>query len=500
MSSNTDSASAPTLDSRVRRGLAWSAVNNIVVRFAGLGVGIILARLLTPEDFGVFAVAITVQLILVTLAELGISADLIRRGDIARRGPTVATISLAASASITLIMVLTARPVATLMGSAAATPVVQVMALTLLLSGLSIVPYATMQREFMQSKQLIIDASSLVLSTAVTVGLVYLFDVGAMSLAIGRIAGQLLTTGLQIGMTRIVPRFGWNRQIAREVLGFGLPIAVANLLSWVILNVDNMLVGHNLGAVALGLYVLAFNLSSWPMNAVGLTIRSVALPAFSRLGEDRDSLQRAIVAGTTLTAALSIPLGALLIVYADPVILFLYGEKWTAASSVLKALGAFGIVRVIFDLFAAYLYSRGRSRSVLVVQLIWLVTLAPAMMIGIQIGQLVGAGWAHVAVGVGVLLPAYLVALNRSGVQVAPILGRIVVAALACCPPAAVAVLTMPYTNGPFLTLLVGCSLFLLVYTAITFRWIRRLIRQLRSVSSSGSATNETFQTGATVA
>lgn len=473
---------SPDLGVRVRRGLAWSAVNNIVVRAAGLGVGIILARLLTPADFGVYAVAITVQMILVTLAELGISADLIRRGDIARRGPTVATISMAASAVLTLIMVLTASSVATLMGSSSATPVIRVMALTLLLSGLSVVPYASMQREFMQSKQLMIDGSALVLSTVITVGLVYFLDFGPMSLAVGRIAGQALTTGMQIGITRIRPRFGWDRTIARQVLGFGLPIAAANLLSWVILNVDNMLVGHKLGAVALGLYVLAFNLSSWPMNAVGLTIRSVALPAFARMKDGAVALPRIMQSVTALTAALAAPLGFLLIVFGDPLVIFLYGARWSEASAVLKALGAFGIIRVIFDLFASFLYSRGRSRSVLVTQGVWLVTLVPAMLFGISQGGLVGAGWAHVTIGVAVLLPAYLVCLRRAAIPALPIVRRLMLPLLACLPASAAAILVMHYTHSPFITLLLGCPTFLVVYAALSFRGIRSLVRGLRQV------------------
>ena len=71
-------APAEHLGGRVRRGLAWGFVNSITMRLATLTLGIILARLLTPEAFGAFAVALTVQTILINFADLGMSADLIR--------------------------------------------------------------------------------------------------------------------------------------------------------------------------------------------------------------------------------------------------------------------------------------------------------------------------------------------------------------------------------------------------------------------------------------
>ena len=78
---------APDLGGQVRRGLAWSTVSNLMLRAGSLAVGIVLARLLTPSEFGVFAVALTVQAVLITLADLGLSADLIRTDDPAARAP-----------------------------------------------------------------------------------------------------------------------------------------------------------------------------------------------------------------------------------------------------------------------------------------------------------------------------------------------------------------------------------------------------------------------------
>src|SRR3546814_16199248 len=82
------------LGARATRGALWSGVNTIVLRLGGLVVGIVLARLLTPEQFGVYAVALTVQAILMTVADLGLSADIIRTADPDRIAPTVPPLGL----------------------------------------------------------------------------------------------------------------------------------------------------------------------------------------------------------------------------------------------------------------------------------------------------------------------------------------------------------------------------------------------------------------------
>ena len=85
---------------KVGRGLGWSTASNLVLRIANLLVSIILARIIAPEQFGVFAVAMTVWTVLSSLAEFGLGADLVRANDLERRIPTVATMGLLIGAGL----------------------------------------------------------------------------------------------------------------------------------------------------------------------------------------------------------------------------------------------------------------------------------------------------------------------------------------------------------------------------------------------------------------
>ena len=398
--------SAESLASRVRRGLVWSTLSSMVLRLGSLALGIVLARLLAPEDFGIYAIALTVQSILMTVADLGMSADLVRAEDPARRAPTVATLSLVSGICLALMMSATAGPAAALMGVPDAADVIMVLSLTLVVSGAGVVPYAHLQREFEQRKLFGCSVVDFVVGTTATVGLIGL-GMGPMALALGRVAAQLAATSLQFVLSRLRPHFSFDRAVARSALAYGLPLAAANLLSWALLNIDNVVIARIAGVTSLGFYVLAFNISNWPISAIGQSVRAVSLAGFSHAARESDDGDRSLETALSLTWTVAMAAGVLLAALAHPLIVLLYGERWAAAAAVLVALGAFGALRVVLDLLATYLMAQGAARPVLYVQILWFVTLIPATAAGVHWLGIKGAGWAHLAV-VGVRDPARL--------------------------------------------------------------------------------------------
>ena len=398
----------------IRRGLIWSTASNMVLRVSNLVVGIIMARVIAPEAFGVFAVALTVWSILSALAEFGLGADLVRRPDFERHLPTVATMGAVLSGALAGAMYLGSPAIAAAFGSPEATDVVRLMAIPLLLVGLSVVPAALLQRNFRQGTVFAVDGTALAVSTGVMV-LFALLGAGAVSLAFGRIAGQAVTVLLQYLAVHRWPVFGWDRTVARETIAFGLPLALANVVSWSIITVDNLVVARMAGVTELGLYALAFSVASWPMSVAGQSVRVIALPAFSRI-TDPARRGRAMTAVSAPIWAVSAVMAIGLIFLAPQLVSTLYGQRWAAAAAAVAPLAAFGAFRVMFDLIATYLIACGRTRQVLIVQVIWVVALVPALIGGIALAGIAGAGWAHVTVAVAVVLPAYLLCLKRAEV------------------------------------------------------------------------------------
>lgn len=469
--------------SNVRRGLLWSTASNMVLRVGNLLVGIVIARLIAPEAFGVFAVALTVWTVLGAVAEFGLGADLVRRADYERHIPTVATVGAALSASIALGMFVGAPTIASLFGSPAATDVVRLMAIPMLLIGFSVVPAALLQRRFRQGTLFAIDGTSLAISTGVTIVLAVI-GFGPAALAFGRIAGQGMTVLLQYIAVRRWPVFGWKTDVAREAVAFGLPLAFANLISWSIISVDNLIVARTTGAVELGLYVLAFSVASWPMSVAGQSVRVIALPAFSRL-ENNLARGRAMVKVSGLIWSVSALTAVGLVFMASPLVTVLYGDRWAGAATAIVPLAVFGAFRVIFDLAATYLIACGMTRQVLIVQILWLVALIPAMIVGVTLYGLAGAGWAHVAVAVVVVLPAYLFFLRRARVPALPFLRAWIVPTAAGVPLAAMLWFISSNVALPLVALVAAAGAGLLVYALPMSRW---WIRRARALGTNADA------------
>lgn len=473
------------LGARVRAGIMWSTLNNLTLRVGTLITGIALARLLDPEAFGVFAIALTVQTALMTLSELGLAADLVRHGDIDRRGPTIATLSLFSSGLLTVAVLLAAPAIAAFFAAPEAVPVIQVMALTLALAGIGVVPYSRMQRHLRQKELFQIEVVAFVLSTGLSIGLA-IAGAGAMSIAIGRLVAQVAVVVLQFVMTRTRPKLGWDRSIALSGLRFGLPLSLAGLLSLGMLNVDNVIVGRLGGATLLGLYVIAFNLSSWPSSVVGTAIRAVAMPAFAENAQNGGHDGTHVLARSCgLAWAVAVPLSIGLGVLAHPVVTILYGTQWAAAAAALAWLAPFGALRILMDVWVAYLTAYGHSLMLLTCHLVWFVALVPSMAWAVHQRGLEGAGLAHVAVASCIVLPAFLLALRAAGVRCAEMLRMLAVPTMAALPMAAVGVVATEALDDPWLQLFGAGIAMTAVYVAIAGRSMQRLI----AVGSPADAT-----------
>jgi PST family polysaccharide transporter len=478
---------------RIGGGLVWSAASNAFMRLASLATGVVLARLLVPEEFGVFAVALVVQAVLINLAELGLAADLVRHGDIDRRGPTITTVAVGVSGLLTMVTWWLAGPFTRAMGTPEAEPVVQVLGLTLLTAGLTVVPYAQLQREFAQKKLFLVEGASFALGTTVTLWLC-LEGHGAISIAIGRVAGAVISVLLQYALTGRRLRFGWRPDVAVSGLRFGVPLALAGVLSWTLINVDTLVVGAVAGVGALGYYVLAFNVASWPSSILGNAIRAVAFPAFAQRAVDGRPDVEGLRLATALTWAAALPVALGLVIAAHPIIEVLYGPRWLPAAAALAALGTFGALRVLFEVWVAFLTACGAARTLITVQLSWLVLLVPAMYVGVRLGGISGAAWAHTVVAALLMAPLHLALLRSHGGVTRALLGALAPGTLAALPAAVASWSAAQLVEAPALKILTAAVVMIVIHGALLWRWQGRVREQLRLAAAGQPHASESVR------
>jgi PST family polysaccharide transporter len=298
-----------------------------------------------------------------------------------------------------------------------------VLCLCVVVDGLACVPLGLLNREFAQGRRMVVDTANFIVSTAVTLWLAF-GGWGAISFAWGCLAGNVVALILVTIAAPFVVLPGWNSRDARRLLQFGLPLAGASLLVLGTVNVDSAIVGATLGPAALGLYQLAFNISSWPVRSVSEAAQRVSFAGFSRLAGSRTMLADGFTRAAALLMALAMPACVLLGTLAEPLIRTVYGARWTPAAPALTLLAALGLLRVLYDLAYDCLAAVGQRRRLLIVQALWLVVLVPVLFAGALTHGIAGVSAGHVAVAGLLVGPAFLWALRRAGITIRALAAR----------------------------------------------------------------------------
>jgi O-antigen/teichoic acid export membrane protein len=403
------------------RGLRWSLVGAFATRFGGLALGMVLARLLTPEDFGLYAIALGAMYFVMHVNDVGLIAATVQwRGRIEEMAPTATTLALTCSVVIYGLFFAFAPAFAGLAGNPEAAPIVRVLTLVMIVDGVTAVRAGYLVRTFQQHRITTGNLLGLIANAAVAISLA-VSGVGAMSFAAGQVTGAAVTGAFVLWSAHMPWRFGFDRAVARRLMTFGIPLAMALGVEAILLNADYVIVGRTLGATALGFYLLAFNISGWAPGVLGTAIRWVSIPSFSRLSEEDGALAPAVHRSVTVLVTAVLPIGFLTAVLALPLIELLYGTEWAPSAPVLRFLIILGVARMLTQLALDILTGAGATRATLWFNLGWAVVLVPALIIGTRAEGARGAAIAHSVVALAVALPLAFAALRRIGVTLMPI-------------------------------------------------------------------------------
>ena len=487
--STTEEVASPegvseTIGRQAGRGLRWALVGNLVGKLGSFAMGLVLARLLAPSDFGVFAVALAAMQFVMHVNDVGLIAATVQwRGKLEEMAPTAATMAAAFSVFIYAGFWFAAPVLASVTHLPEATGVVRLLTVVILIDGITAVRSAVLMREFRQHQLIRANLVGLVANAAVAISLAFA-GAGPYAFAGGLVAGAAVTGVLVFRFAAVPVQAGFDRAIARRLMKFGIPLAASLGVEAVLLNTDYIVIGHDETATLLGFYLLAFNVSTWALSVITAAVRYVSVAGFSRLSEvDKETLSAGVGRSVPLLVTVLLPIAVLTGCLGSPLIEVLYGAKWLPAAPVLPFLMILTVVRVLVSFAMDILMGAGSSRSTLIVNLCWAVVLVPALIVGTKNGSIVGTGIAHAGVALVVALPVTLVALHRIGVRLTPLVQPLVRPVLGGVLSGAVA-LGVAHAVGPspVLQLVLGGAAGALVYVAVAVppAQLRQVLAALR--------------------
>lgn len=475
----TTPVSRRSLGQLVGRGAAWSVASNLTMRFASIAITALLARLLSKEDFGVFAIALAVYLVVASLAELGMASAIARSSSEPDEiAPTVASISIMVSCGLSAAMFVGAPFIASVLGQPAAAEPIRVLSVCLMLTGIFAVPGAQLVREFRQDRIFLGTVIGFLVGNPILIVLA-INGGGAIAFAWSRVIGQLATGLVFYFSTSRRYRPGWRSDQVGALIRFGLPLSLANLVNWSLLNADYLILGRLVDVALVGVYMIAFNVASWSTAVLGSVLNNVVVPAFGRVSGDKNRLGQALASASELVALLAFPVGALTLALSGPLITTLFGQKWEDAAPVLAILAVYGVMYTFSLLYVNVLVATGKTLLLLLIQLAWVLALVPAILVGLHFGSLVGVSWAHVVTLGCIALPAYLISVLRStGLRGSELFRKLGRPALSAVLAGGAAWLISQWSSMSWLALILGGMAGALTYIAGVAPVLARLLPQ----------------------
>jgi PST family polysaccharide transporter len=329
------------------RGVFWAMTSSSLVQFLKLMIKIILARLLLPSDFGLFAIAILVITTLNLFQNLGIKEALIhRQKNIKKALNTSFFVILIFGFLLTLVGFFSASFVANFFQESLAEPIIKILSISFFIYSFNSIPHVKLIKELKFKKSLIPYIGSTFFFGITSIYLAF-SGFGVWSLVFGYLADSITNVILYWVIAPFKPSLDFDWTIAKKLLGYGKHIVGFSISVFIVTNLDNAIVGKILGTSALGFYVLAYTISNIPVTRMTYIINMVAFPVYSILQKNKGKLKKAYLKVLKLTSLITIPAAAGIFILAPDLVNVLLGENWSPMIPVLKILCFLGLFRSV---------------------------------------------------------------------------------------------------------------------------------------------------------
>ena len=391
---------------------------NFLVRVGSLTV---LARLLSPKDFGLVGMVTVFTGVLLLFRDFGLASAAVQRATVSEAQlSTLFWINLVLGALLGLVTVAMAPAIAAFYHEPRLFAVTAVLAAGFLFNAAGIQHAAILQRRMQFTTLSVISIVSLIFGTAIAIGLATAgFRYWAL-VALSITSPLVATIGFWTA-TGWLPGMPQRRVGIRSMFRFGGTLTLNGLIAYIAYNAEKVLIGRFWGADAVGLYGRAYQLVNIPTENLNSAIGEVAFSALSRLQDDPTRLRNYFLKGFSLVLGLTLPITIACALFADDLIFVVLGPKWKDAATILRLLAPTILIFAIINPLGWLLYAIGRVQRCLKIALVF----APLMITGYALGLPYGpkgVAFAYSAVMMLWVGPHVLWCVHRTPISFADIL------------------------------------------------------------------------------
>jgi O-antigen/teichoic acid export membrane protein len=386
------------LRQRTVSGLGWNTATQALARILQFALLIVLARILSPNEFGLIGMILVFTGFASSFSDMGLGASIIQAQALSDvKLDSVFWLNIAIGGALTVIFILAAPLVSTFYGEPQLQLLTVAVAFNFILGSLSVVHYALLQKSLDFRSWFWIEVVTVSISGILALVLA-LSGFGVWSLAGQSISGTAIRTTMLWRLSSWRPRCRFDPAAVRELLRFGRHLIGFNIVVYCAQYFDKLVIGHQIGSSALGIYNLSDRLMRMPLTNVTAITGAVMFPALSRLQENVESVKRAYLRANRMIALLTFPMMLGLSVLARPAILVIYGDKWLDAVGIFQVLCFAGLAQSVYNTASWIFLSRGRPDILFRLGILSMLVRVAGVFIGMQWG-LLGIAWAYMLGG-----------------------------------------------------------------------------------------------------
>jgi PST family polysaccharide transporter len=388
------------LKEKAAKGVMWSGARIWGARAVSFIVFALLGRLLSPDAFGIVALASVYINFVYTFQDQGLGAAIVQREELnPEHLDSAFWANILLGGLLSFFSFISASLIARLFDEVQMIQIIRWLSLSFILEGLSSVQIAILKRDLAFKELALREIIAISISGIIGVILAFL-GFGVWSL----VAQQLLKLFVgAIVLWRVSswrPRFFFSLQHAKDLFSFGLNIVGIRILNFLNLHSDELLIGYFLGSTLLGYYTVAYKMFSVMKDLLTSVTNAVAFPTFSRLQEDPEEMRHTFYQAVWYTSIISFPVFIGMSLIAPEIIPTFFGPQWTLSIPVLQVLSFIGILHSIFYFHDSLVYAVGKPGWRLGLILLNAITNVIAFAIAVR--------WGIVAVAAAYVIRGYL--------------------------------------------------------------------------------------------
>ena len=377
-------------------GLSWAFASRVGGQAFQLAFSIVLARLLTPEEFGIIGMLLVFTGFAQTLADFGLSSALIQNQAVAEiHRSTAFWLQSAAGLVLCVVFFVGAPYVAQFYSTPVLEPLTRLVSCVFPIQAIGLTHYALLTKEFRFRALAVATFASTIVSGIVAVMLAWR-GYGVWALAWQPIIATGSLTAFWWLQSGWRPRLLFGRQAAVQMGSYGIYLLGHATINYWLRNGDKLIIGKLLGSYPLGIYSRAYTLMLLPLNNISGVFGQVMFPVLARMQDDLPRFRRAYLKATQFIALIAFPMMFGLAALSAPIILMLLGEKWRDVIPVFRVLSFVGLVQSIIFPVAWIFTSLGRTKAQFQLSVGFAAAFAVAMGIGVQYG-IMGVTYAYAA-------------------------------------------------------------------------------------------------------